>query len=220
MKTNFFTLLASSLTLLFFTGAAMAGDREKMVIELKTNDFQVAETDISNLSVGEAKTILTDSGKTVDILRTEDGVEIYVDGELLEMPEMHEAHDQAVHEHVEVVCVSDGEEDGSADSECDHDMMFFSDEDIDIEALGEHGTESRVIVKRVQHECESDQEGECEDEQVWVSDGSDVAFGELHETGEGKHRIVRIHKSVDGDNSAESTAEKVIIIKKKSEEEL
>ncbi len=31
------------------------------------------------------KTIETDSGKIIDILRTADGAEIYVDGELLEM---------------------------------------------------------------------------------------------------------------------------------------
>ena len=46
----------------------------------------VADTDISHLGVGDAETIYTESGKTIDLLRTEDGVEVYVDGELLGEP--------------------------------------------------------------------------------------------------------------------------------------
>ena len=70
---------------LLTSGYVFAETREKMIIALQTDDFELAETDISSLAIGEAKTIETDSGKVIDILRTNDGAEIYVDGELLEM---------------------------------------------------------------------------------------------------------------------------------------
>ena len=86
---------------------AVAGG--KMVIALKTDDFELAETDISELAVGEAQTIETESGTVIDILRTADGADIYVDGELLEMnfddAGLHEVH--VMEEHVEIVCDDD-----------------------------------------------------------------------------------------------------------------
>jgi len=82
-----------------------------MVIALATDDFELAETDISDLEIGDAETIYTESGKTIDLLRTAEGVEIYVDGELLETGlesgvGVHDGH-HAVHKHVEVVCDTD-----------------------------------------------------------------------------------------------------------------
>ncbi len=56
-----------------------------MVIALNTDDFNLHETDISELTIGESQTIGTDSGKVIDLLRTADGVEVYIDGELLDM---------------------------------------------------------------------------------------------------------------------------------------
>jgi hypothetical protein len=41
-----------------------------MVIALQTDDFELAETDISDLEIGDAETIYTESGKTIDLLRT------------------------------------------------------------------------------------------------------------------------------------------------------
>ena len=58
--------------------------QDSMVIALQTDDFELAEHDISDLEIGDAETIYTESGKTIDLLRTAEGVEIYVDGELLE----------------------------------------------------------------------------------------------------------------------------------------
>ena len=70
---------------LLATASVQAETVEKMVIALKTDDFEMAQTDVSDLAIGESQTIETDSGKVIDILRTADGVEIYIDGELLEM---------------------------------------------------------------------------------------------------------------------------------------
>ena len=77
-----FTLAACALLTANF---AHAENEKKMVIALKTDNFELTETDISSLAIGEAQTIETESGKMIDILRTSDGVEIYVDGELLQM---------------------------------------------------------------------------------------------------------------------------------------
>ena len=43
--------------------AVLAGDHEKMIIAVKADDFELAETDISNLAIGESQTIETASGK-------------------------------------------------------------------------------------------------------------------------------------------------------------
>lgn len=106
--------------------SAQAGSEEKMIIALKTDNFELTETDISTLAVGEAQTIETDSGKVIDILRTTDGVEIYVDGELLEInldqDGLHEQH--MVRKHVEIIC--DGDEG------CDENIIMLTSETSDI----------------------------------------------------------------------------------------
>ena len=109
------------LTAAVFTlgAASISAGEDKVVIALKTDDFELAETDISELEIGDAETIYTQSGKTIDLLRTAEGVEIYVDGELLEMglngeEGIHEGH-HIVHQHIEVEC--DTEEDCDADIE-------------------------------------------------------------------------------------------------------
>lgn len=106
--------------------SVQAGSEEKMIIALKTDNFELTETDISTLAVGEAQTIETDSGKVIDILRTTDGVEIYVDGELLEInldqDGLHEQH--MVRKHVEIIC--DGDEG------CDENIIMLTSETSDI----------------------------------------------------------------------------------------
>ncbi len=88
MKTKFSMTLLVILSAFIYAGVTLAGDKEKMVIQLKTNDFEIAETDISDLAIGESETIVTENGRTIDLLRTAEGVEIYVDGELMDMPHM------------------------------------------------------------------------------------------------------------------------------------
>jgi hypothetical protein len=105
--------------LAFLTSASVQAEtREKILIALETDDVEFAETDISTLAIGEVLTIESQSGKLIDIIRTADGAEIYVDGELLEMnihdEEFHEGH--LVNKHVEIVC--DGDE------ECDKNVFI------------------------------------------------------------------------------------------------
>jgi hypothetical protein len=117
-----FTMAAFAL---LATTNVQADTEEKMIIALKTDDFELAQTDVSALAVGEAQTIETDSGKVIDILRTTDGVEIYVDGALLEMSFANEGlhEDHMMKKQVEVNCDSD--------EECDTSVFVFVGDDAD-----------------------------------------------------------------------------------------
>ena len=133
-----FALLASA--------SALAQTREKLVIALETDDFNLAETDISTLAVGEAQTIETDSGKIIDILRTKDGAEIYVDGELLEMNfsdvDLHEEH--IINTHVEIVC-DNGEE-------CDENIFILDHDEHETSGWATEDGEGHklIVIKKTQ----------------------------------------------------------------------
>ena len=90
-----------------------AETEETMIIALKTDDFELMKTDISTLAIGESQTIETEGGKVIDILRTADGAEIYVDGELLEMDIDHEGlhQEHSMTRHIEIICNDDEERD-------------------------------------------------------------------------------------------------------------
>ena len=99
MKHCLRTVFTLAVLLLLTATSVQAVAGEKMVIALKADDFELAETDISELAIGEAQTIETESGTVIDILRTADGADIYVDGELLEMNFDDEDHDlEELHE--------------------------------------------------------------------------------------------------------------------------
>lgn len=189
-----FVLLALAL---LATTSVQADTREKMVIALKTSDFELTETDISQLAIGEAQTIETESGKVIDILRTADGAEIYVDGELLEMnfdeEGLHEQH--MVKKHVEIIC-DDNEE-------CDEDVFVVHAEDHDISHLVSPDGENIVIHKEIAIEC-TDDEGEtsCSDKMVWISDDEDIDIEELHQLHKDQdgHKVIVIKKEIDTDD--------------------
>ena len=155
MKYGLFTFLAAAF-LVFGVKPAVAGDEQgnaepkQMVIALKTDEFELHETDLSHLGVGGAETIVTDSGKTIDLLRTQDGVEIYVDGELLELDfshdqAMHDQHD-VVHERIEISC--------DDEDNCDEHLWISDGEEIDMDALHSDGHHEKVII--IRKETESD----------------------------------------------------------------
>ena len=130
-------VFALSMFALLNAATVLAETEEKMVIALKTDAFELTETD---------------GGKVIDILRTSDGVEIYVDGELLEMNFSHEGRheEHSMEKHVEIICDSDEEE-----SDCAEEMIWVSsDEDVDIEELNEmhkndEGHKVIVIKKKI-----------------------------------------------------------------------
>ena len=137
-------ILLAAVALAMGTIALQAGDHAEKVIEKKivvamsTDDFELDEIDISDLAVGDAETIVTESGKTIDLLRTEDGVEIYVDGEQIDIPHMG-AHGA----DVDIDIVHEGHHDGA------HKVIVIeSDSEIeDMDGLHE-AHENKVIVIR------------------------------------------------------------------------
>ena len=180
--------------------AAQAGSDEKMIIALKTDNDALLETDISELAIGEAKTIETSSGKVIDILRTAEGAELYVDGELLEMnfdnEGLHEegSHgDHMIKKHVEIICDND--------EECDKNVFVVTGDDTNIVSFVTDDGENIVIHKEIELSCTSEEEGtSCADKMVWISEGDDIDLQELHEMhmegkGEG-HKVIVIKKHV------------------------
>ena len=143
MKHYMKAFFSSAVLALLAATSVQAESEEKMVIALKTGDFELLETDVSELVIGESQTIETDSGKVIDILRTTDGVELYIDGELLEMDfsdqGLHEEH--MVQKHVEIIC--------SDEEDCDKNVFVVNGEDFDFEGLHEmrgDGENHKIVV--------------------------------------------------------------------------
>ena len=189
--------LAASLSIIAAAPLAAGEDaevvkEEKIVIALSTDDFTIEETDLGHLAVGDAETIVTDSGKTIDLLRTEDGIEVYVDGELLDMHGAHEEH-HAVHK-IKVVC--DGDE-----ADCDELTWISEHGDFDITKYTD-GDHKFIVVH-----------GEGEEWDVEsLPEGPHEAHGTVHvirKHGDGEH--VEFHQERDRE---------VIIIRKEAGDEI
>ena len=175
---------------------AQASSDEKMIIALKTDNNALLETDISELAIGEAKRIETSSGKVIDILRTAEGAELYVDGELLEMDfddeTSHFEHKikHKIKKHVEIVC--------DENEECDETEIVFSDEDVLLDWVSEDDV-NIIINKDIEFSCKDDEDGtSCSDKVVWVSAGDDIDLEEIHEIhqGDDDHKVMVIRKKV------------------------
>lgn len=173
-------LLRPAFALLSFalltSASVFAETQEKIIIALQTGDFELAETDISNLAIGEAKTIETDSGKIIDILRTNDGAEIFVDGELLEMnfgdEDLHAEH--MMTKHVEVLC--DGE-DG-----CDENIVILDSEGNETSEWVMSDGNHVSISHDVEITCSDDEDGtHCDHQMVFISDDGDIDLDAIHE---------------------------------------
>lgn len=57
---------------------------ETVMIEIQGDDLELHKTDLSHLATGESEIIYTESGKELTITRTENGMEVLVDGEKIE----------------------------------------------------------------------------------------------------------------------------------------
>jgi len=110
--------------LLLTVVTAAAGTGDTMMIDIDTDAFQIDQLDISRLSPGDTETVYTDDGRTVDILRKEEGIEIFVDGQPLNLPELvcptHSP--DGSHEPYRTVMIQ-MECDAESDEECNHLML-------------------------------------------------------------------------------------------------
>lgn len=179
-------ILTLSIIAFLIVPPVQAETREKMVIALKSSDFKLTETDISDLAVGEAQTFTTESGKVIDVLRTADGAEIYVDGELLDVNADNEgAHDQhSVTKHVEIICRDE--------DDCDKNVFIVNGAD-------HENSEHVIIHEEIEVSCSDEEEGtRCADKVAWVSEGEEIDIEELHEMheGDGEHKVIVIRKQV------------------------
>jgi hypothetical protein len=193
LKLNFALVLLA----IFVSGTVLAETEEKMIIALKTDHFELAETDISTLAVGEAKTIETESGKVIDIIRTADGAEIYVDGERLEMDFDHEGlhEEHMIRKHIEIIC-DEGED-------CDKHTVIHAEGDTDISEWMVEGGDHVIIRKEIELSCTDDESGtSCSDSKVWVTDDEDIdieALHGMHTNGEAR-KVIVIKKQIDSEN--------------------
>lgn len=182
---------------LLATTSVLAENEYKMVIAVKTDNFELTETDISTLAIGESQTIETDDGKIIDILRTADGAEIYVDGELLDInfdaevlhEGLHEKH--IIRKHVQVIC--DDQE------ECDNHVMIIAD-GVDESAhwISEIG-ELVLMAEDIEFFCSDEEEGsDCSDHVMWIADGDDIDIEVLHELhmSDEDHQVIVIKKKI------------------------
>lgn len=90
-----FTLLA--------TGAFAGGGESisKHIIKVAADGGEVIEADASDLQLGESLEFVTESGQIIDILKAPDGIEIYIDGELLDPHGVHGDRSQ-LHRHIAI----------------------------------------------------------------------------------------------------------------------
>lgn len=180
MKQNFWSGLAALVGALLLAGAALAEitEHHEMKIMVMTDGDELIDADVSDLELGESRSFVTDSGKTVDILRTADGVDLFIDGELQELDFAFEGlHGEfkVLSQDIEFDCTS------SEESECAHEFVYVtSDGDYEFEHGGEH--EVTVIKKAITIDCE---------------DGEDCA--NLHHDGQA-HKVIRIKREVNSED--------------------
>lgn len=193
MKYYLKPVFALTMLVLLAATSVQAVAEEKMIIALKTDGFELTETDISSLAVGESQTIETDSGKVIDIIRTAAGAEIYVDGELLltnlDSEGLHKK--LMIKKHVQIICGSD--------EGCDkHVFILDNGDDINLDWVTDDG-DHVFIHKEIKLSCTDEEEGtNCGDKMVWISEGEDMDLDGLHEmhlSGEG-HKIIVIRKEL------------------------
>lgn len=173
-----------------------ASDEKNMVISIETDSINLTEMDVGSLAIGESKTIETDSGQVIDLLRTVDNVEIYIDGELVDIG-FGQNPDSAVHiikKHVEITC-DDEDEDA-----CEKHLVIHADGDYDFSAWSVEGEEETLGHDDIEITCITEEdESECISHVVWVNDGDEIEIESLHpEHVDGEqHKIIVIEKKAD-----------------------
>ncbi len=185
-----FKPLAATTAALLLAGAIstplLAGEpvHSLHVIKVGTGESDLIEADVTDLELGESRSFVTDSGKTVDILKAAEGIEIYIDGERIDIDGHADGH---VEHHERKIAIQCDDTDG-----CDEMLADLMVED-----------DANVFVMRHDVEAVCDDSGECE-KMVWIeSDGEELEhIEELHEEAleDGAHKVIIIRKEVTTDS--------------------
>lgn len=198
MKHSSKLILALFAAAAFTTSSIQAGDEEKVIIEVETDSFKLAATDVSSLAVGESKTIETESGEVIDILRTLDEFEIYVNGELLDLGLHHdpEAELHMITKRVQVVCDEEDED------ECGKHLVIHTSGDEELTTWVTAGDEDVFVHKNIEITCSDDSEDgeevDCEHFMIMTTGDGEVDIESMHEAhkdGEGRKVIVITSKT-------------------------
>jgi hypothetical protein len=166
---------------------ALAGEpviHEQHTIALKTSGSEVFEADLNELAIGESRSFVTDAGQSVDLIRTAEGAEVYIDGKLVDIGSVGLDGDHHVlHKEASVECFSDG--DGETD--CDHDVVFSGDAADGV---------VKVVHKQFEVVCDGDEK--CDD-MVWVEADGDFAYAyeTLEDAAGDDHKVVVIRKHIE-----------------------
>mgnify|MGYP001551770989 FL=1 len=106
----------AALAALFACGGALAQEKEETIaFKLEVTDDGAAEStsihwvgkdlDLDSLAVGESRTVAGESGETMTVTRTDDGLQFDVDGETIVLPDI------SLHgEHATVLDIGDDQE--------------------------------------------------------------------------------------------------------------
>ena len=185
--------------------AAVAGEQHKMKIEVAVSgdgeehfEWHGDGTEIDDLEVGESKTIVNDDGNEITMTRTEDGMEIEVDGKNIEL--MHMGSDSDVDVVVDVLHEKGANVfiHGEHESE---DVMVDSHKSVKI--VKSHDSDGVTIIsgdeidEETRARLEEVLKGAGKDGTVMFIDGSEFSGDEQ---AQGKHKVHIIKKEVDVTN--------------------
>ena len=172
-----------------------------MTISITTDSFELTETDVGSLAVGEAKTIQTESGHVVDILRTPEGAEVYIDGELVDIGSDHERLSEELHVISSDIAIECADDSGAG---CEKHLV------IEMHGDGEShnhnwiaADEAAVLHENVEITC-ADDDGEttCTKRVLMLGDENVINIEKIHEEHEdGKVRKVIVITSGDESES-------------------
>lgn len=169
-RSAFLTALLAGLTMSI--SSADETTSYKHVVKVQAEGSEVIEADVSDLQPGEAMSFTTESGRLIDILQGVDGLEIYLDGELIANPGtaegqvanaaiLHERliaceqasggdceglHGQLQHKKIEIHCVSDD------DAECENISWVGADHEIEVLGHGGQSEENVIVIRKRHHE--------------------------------------------------------------------
>ena len=158
------------------------------LVRVATGASDIIEADVSALELGESQSFVTDSGRTVDILRVPEGIELYLDGELIETGELSATLEDRLALHEELVTIDCDEETQGDCADLIEDLAHA------------HADGMKVIIARQHVEEICDQDGNC-DRSVWISQDGDMTIDIDADIQHDKdHEVIVIRKEIHADS--------------------
>jgi hypothetical protein len=201
MKHCFKSVYALIATAIFATAPGHANDEKNLVVSIQTDSINLSGTDITSLAVGESKTIETESGRYIDLLRTVDGVEIYIDGELVDPHLTHDPESEfhIISKHVEITC------DDELENSCEKHVVIHTKDDGETSIQSVEEDDGTFVHEEIEITCTDDgDETDCAKHVVWITEGDEAEtdielLHEEHLDGKG-HKLIVITSKTDSND--------------------